>query len=434
MELSAEKKRTAFPRIFSMQFFLLICFFLALVPLLSSGENHLTGRSKVMPISIPYPAFSLIIALFVPVFLGDCMKTKGRRILDVFGHTTRITLPIGILSLVVILYALHPNAYWDKGIELIITDVYNWVLIMLCIAIATSRTIRSHYRKIFTWALVVMALGIIWNLISPETFDTGRTNRPVGFGGNPNRMAVSFLFVLVGAIDWYRSRWGNVLVLTLSGFSIYITLSVGGLAMYAFILGAYLVVVIMKNQPMAKKLMVLISVVLIMVLSSLVMKKVIRSYDLFSTYSVNKRVGDIADLLSGDFRFFLEHSRTQLMEDFYDKVMEAPLLGHGTGYSENFPTGTHNMFLRYWLENGLLGLLFYSLFIVGGIIHFYRLKDTRGLIFMMVTIIESFHTQNLLEYKSFIVMLGFLCALGYLERSEQLRRVGPMTSQNKSWV
>ena len=159
-----------------------------------------------------------------------------------------------------------------------------------------------------------MTLGMVWNLVSPETFDTGRTNRPVGFGGNPNTMAVSFLFVLVGAIDWQRNLWTNLMALALSGFSIYLTLSVGGLAMYAVVFCAYLMIVIMKRQSSVKKIMVLIAVGLMFALTIPVIKRIIDSYDIFSTYSMNKRLENIAELMSGDFSFVFEHSRTELVD------------------------------------------------------------------------------------------------------------------------
>ena len=248
MELTMEREQAAFPRIFSARFFILIYFFIALFPVLSSGHNHLSGRSNLVPLSLPYPAFLLLLVLFVPVFLRDIVLHKGRSIMEAFRSTTWVTFPVAVLGLVVLIYSLHPDAYWKEGIKFAIADVYNWVLLMLSICIGTSWALRVHHRKIFIAVLFIMALGMLWNLASPETFDTGKTNRAVGFGGSPNKMAVSFLLVAIAAIDWNRALWMNLIVLAITGLSVYITLSVGGLIMFLAMFAAYVLFVLMKGQ------------------------------------------------------------------------------------------------------------------------------------------------------------------------------------------
>ena len=122
MELMMEREQAAFPRIFSARFFILIYFFIALFPVLSSGHNHLSGRSNLVPLSLPYPAFLLLLVLFVPVFLRDIVLHKGRSIMEAFRSTTWVTFPVAVLGLVVLIYSLHPDAYWEKGFDLVITD------------------------------------------------------------------------------------------------------------------------------------------------------------------------------------------------------------------------------------------------------------------------------------------------------------------------
>lgn len=422
MELSAEKKRTAFPRIFSTRFFAVFYFFIALVPVLSSGDNHLTSRSSLIPIAIPNPSLILLLSLFVPIFLGDLVGNKGRWLMEIYRRTARISVPVGFLALVVLLYSLHPEAYWGQGIVFAIADVYNWVLLMLGIGIATSWTLRTHYRKIFIGVLLVMTLGMVWNIMSPETFDTGKTNRAVGFGGSPNKMAVSFLLVGIAAIDWSRNLWMNLVLLVLTGLNIYITLSVGGLIMFMAVFGAYVLLVLMKGQSLSRKIIFVFSVGLMVIASGPLLQKLVDSSDLFSTYSVRNRVQDIASMLQGDFSFATEHSRKRLAEEYFDEILQAPFVGHGTGYSENFSTGAHNMFLRHWFEHGLIGLFAYTMVLIGGTLHFYRLRDTRGMVFMLIAFMESFHNQILLSYKPFIVLLGILGVLAYLENGRDRRR------------
>ena len=82
------------------------------------------------------------------------------------------------------------------------------------------------------------------------------------------------------------------------------------------------------------------------------------------------------------------------------------------------------MFLRHWFENGLIGLFAYTLVILGPMFHFYRLRDTRGMVFMVITIMESFHNQILLSYKPFIVLLGLLGILAYYESVAAHNKLG----------
>lgn len=96
--------------------------------------------------------------------------------------------------------------------------------------------------------------------------------------------------------------------------------------------------------------------------------------------------GDTEDISNG--RFFLYEQAWNLIE-------EKPLWGHGFYYySESYGIGTHNIYLQLWVENGLIALTVYLVFL------FYNL-------YISLKIMHKNKKENVLQ-ASFFIQLFFV--------------------------
>jgi len=359
------------------------CVTVFIFPVLAQAEFFVRKYVGQMPL----PSFCLLLVIFLPTFLKAYYKNGLRDLSSVYLNMIWITLPFLMVSLVSIAWSLHPGAYWGEGLRAMIMDLSHWVLLIISITIAQSGTFRKHHRVIFLIVLAGACIAIWGDYFNPGTFSTS-THRASGFTGNANDGARVIVLLCIAAIDWKRHGLMNLIILTCSGLTIYTTLSLGTLLLFFLVVGYYLLVSITgeKKGLLLKKVSLVVAVPLLIVfLAKPMLTSMKDSENSFDNQTSQNRIDKFTIFFSGDFSFVNDHARKGLVDQYWKMISEAPVLGHGTGYSSKPGySGTHNMYLKYWVENGLLGLLIYLSLIAGIFWHFYKLRDQRGLIFVFV--------------------------------------------------
>ena len=126
------------------------------------------------------------------------------------------------------------------------------------------------------------------------------------------------------------------------------------------------------------------------------------------------RLGVGASSLSG-------HSADLHTEEIWyslHQFAQKPLFGHGIGYvfEWDLPVGPHDMYLRFAVEGGLLGLLFYLLLI--GLLWFTSRGIDRAVALQIA--VASFFSHNLLGLPTVILVMTFVLARSGVRRSRQI--------------
>lgn len=105
----------------------------------------------------------------------------------------------------------------------------------------------------------------------------------------------------------------------------------------------------------------------------------------------------------------------------FSQMSQNPLFGHGLGYVYEWalPVGPHNMYLRFLVEGGLCGLLFYLLLMA------FLWFTTSGVdrVLALQIIIGSFFNHNMLEIPTVILVMTFLLARAGMRRRQQRSEV-----------
>jgi len=98
--------------------------------------------------------------------------------------------------------------------------------------------------------------------------------------------------------------------------------------------------------------------------------------------------------------------RIEAARFFFDRGMEKPFAGHGTGYGYTFKTPAHNTFIALFAENGLPGALLSSaIFLLLGVMAISRRSPLLvGLV--AVGAIASITSHTILVEPWFIVLIG----------------------------
>lgn len=409
-----------------LKFFPVVFVTAALFPVLSKADRIIY---KALPIKLPLPSLIFLLAILIPVLFKHFSKKEGAPLNKTFQNTILIALPFLLITLVSVIWSLHPSANWDKGYRFLLMDFYHWILLIISIAIAHSWVLRKHNHFIFFIILLGTCASIWTDIIFPGTFSVLET-RAAGFAGNSNWGGRVIIFLAIASIQWEKNNLGNLMILAISGLAVFATLSVGCLFLYLAILVIYLGLKLrqMKGEHlMVKVAMIPAVLIIILFVVQPVVLNLMESSEAFSNKNSQDRIDVILNLTKGDFTFATDHTRGKLIDEYWEFILESPLLGQGTGFSLTRSYRPHNLYIKHWVENGLLGLLVILAFVFCSFFHFMFFRDTRGMMFVFMFFMSGFFDHNLLQYKTFVVLVGILGALAYLEQSKRTVLVKPRT-------
>lgn len=387
----------------------------ALFPVLAKADHFLY---KTLPVKLPLPSLFLLLAILIPVLVKHFATKGGETLNKTFQNTILIALPFLMITLISALWSLHPGANWEKGYRFLLMDLYHWILLMISIAIAHSWVIRKHNHLIFLIILAGSCAAIWADIIFPGTFSV-LESRAAGFAKNANWGGRIIIFLAIASIQWKKNNLMNLLILTLAGLAVFATLSVGCLVLYLAILVTYLILKLrdLKGEHiMMKATMIPAVLLLILFVVQPVVLNMMENSEAFSNKNAQERIDEILNMTKGDFTFATDHTRGELIDEYWEFISESPLVGQGTGFSLTQSYRPHNLYIKHWVENGLLGLMVVLAFIVCAFLHFLFLKDTRGMMLVFMFFLSGFFDHNLLQYKTFVVLVGILGTLAYLDQ------------------
>ena len=406
-----------------MKFALGVVFTLVLFPVLTGADAFMAYKNMpFFPKSSP--PLVLLMMLFLPTLFLSIMRDKGSQLSVIYRNTGRVVVSLWLVAMISMIWGIHPTSYWYQGFRSIVMDLYHWLLMALCIGIGSSATIRKYYRPIF-FIVFLVACGGIWYSVQNPTEFTENAGRASGFMGNANEGALSVIVLCIAATNWKKHDWINLVLWTLAAMAVIPTLSVGNLILFLVTLAIY-VMISLKRESILKKIGFSISVVLLLVFAIFPLSRhMVESNVMFADQATQRRINTIFEFTKGDLSFATDHERKYLVVEYLDLVEKAPLLGHGTNYSRTRLYPAHNMYLKHWVENGILGLVFYVVFLAASFSHFWRLKDLRGMILVFAIALAGVHDHNLLQNRNVVGTLGLLTALAYYESLNSRKTAKP---------
>ncbi len=353
---------------------------------------------------LPAPPALILSVLIALIFLLHWVCYPARMLLRPLAYTRQTTrFLIGIVALAVL------SSGWN--LRTTISDPTYIVLALLSLPIVLAGAIAGlqlgpqKTRLALYIAFGLLALSIILDLVKPGLIGI-RSLRPAGISGNPNKAALELLLLFCLLFNDCRLRRVRIFAAAILVLSVLATQSRGGFLnlLYCFIS----LIVFFPRTLLPKKASALIYIAVISFMMFVSVGFWMQS-EVMQIASYQRRLERISQV---DFRSISHEGRYQLIQDAWQVIKQKPFFGHGTGSVHGRATTTppHNLYLRFWIEYGLVGPLLLIVLVINGIRtgrHF-RLPDWQ--LFWSAVAIGGVFTHNLFESRTFLIGTGLLIA------------------------
>lgn len=364
----------------------------------------------------------LILGLMAPLlaFWITAQLARPAQLLGPFAALVDNRLPLLALALLAAIAlvpgAMLPGANWDDGANQIMILPYALIVFALGLMLGGSRPVRTWWPAILLVAWLVAVATIVIELFIPGYFSsfipagvnwaTAR-DRAAGVMGDANTAAFITISLAALLLRYDRLRGLDALLLIVTFLAVLTTQSRGGLLLFLLLAAGYLVITrdALKGANLAMTVLGTIGAVALLigvVLPSL------SGLAGFSDWEGQRRLQMLTfqrDLVPED------ESRVGLVADYVELIEERAFLGHGTGFMRRLPTGAHNIYMRYWLDNGVPGLLAYMAFLGSAALLLWHRRAWGGLIFVGLATLQGFFSHTLLDSRGFLLLLALALAV-----------------------
>ena len=201
--------------------------------------------------------------------------------------------------------------------------------------------------------IILLSLVNIYEWLGFASF-TRIPGRMAGWHIDPNHSPIIICLMTGVLFTWCGRFWFNMAHVGLSIFAIAVTMSRSGMAVFAAILAAYLLVHFRKHWiglAVVAGLSVPVLAVGVAVLGASNERQ-----GLAKNEDTTSRMQAIYEL---DFEKLKSPERAKDLADGWEAVMGKPLFGHGMGAGD-IRWAPHNQFVMQWLELGIPGLVHYA--------------------------------------------------------------------------
>ncbi len=325
-----------------------------------------------------------------------------------------------LLATLSLLLSSQPGAYWDEGGKWIFLMSYGFIVTALSVAIGLNQPVVTSLRFYSGTSLLLIGGSLWYDLLHPGTFSEIQ-NRAAGFSGNANYTALISVFVCSVGIDFGKSPgsrrrftlpptnsstsvWPDFILLLLCFAIIAMTMSRSGLVAFSSLAVSFIVLRFFRSDGSNKMLLHLAlagGMAAFAIISTLpLLAREISASDRNNRLSRYLHGQQIDDGSAG--------TRLAAVMDSVRLIEEAPLLGHGTGFSRTMLELPHNLYLQQWVNNGVLGLICYLTLLLSSFLIFLRRGCRNGQVLILVATVGSIFSHNVLDQRPFLILLGIL--------------------------
>ncbi|HEX2526680.1 MAG TPA: O-antigen ligase family protein [Geminicoccus sp.] len=289
--------------------------------------------------------------------------------------------------------------------------IYHLVVLLFGMALAVAPDDSTVVRRGATFAFLVLGASVIADLIFPGTFSV-RSYRPAGLTTDANVTAATLLMILPFCLRYDRFRAGSIVLMVAGFMLVMLTLSRSGLMMWAVLAGIY-VLAAGRRRPF-HTLLLIAAFVAAAVSLMIVFADLVASLDIARMPEVERRIDQLlmrTDVLADDYR-------PALLRYFLQIALQEPLVGQGTGYALGFAKpgapfglGPHNIYLREWIDLGMVGLVLYLLIPGSALIAAWARRSPLLLAVAVIMLIGGLFSHTVIDSKSTLMALAMALAL-----------------------
>ena len=322
------------------------------------------------------PAFLPIVFLAVRVF--DAGVLERFTVTALGTHDVYVMVMLSNILVTLLLIMLPAT---DRGM-----DVTRWL--------ATAIIVGCCAANVYEWMGYVKLTRFV--------------GRIAGYVEDPNHSPILCCLLLGVLYTVNPNFWWNVAVSAVSAVGIALTLSRSGMAVFA---GMFLIYVAMNFRRHVMGLIILVAVAIPCAGTGFTLLASSSRNGVVNNADVGTRLQAIYEL---DFEKIKSPERAKDLQDGWEAVGQAIILGHGTGAGANkwLP---HNQFVAVWLDMGIFGLLAFG----GGVfaLAFVSLRERfRAFLCVMPVILFIPCSQVLVETPVYWFTIAVACYVLFPKR------------------
>ncbi len=387
---------------------LFLVYALCTLPIIFSVADQPLNRFGYLPIA---PTAFTLIALS-PFVVGALMSDLKAR------HAQKTILPAraNYLPLLAFLFlvatslvgAMLPTAYWEEGGKWIFLITYGFIVVVCASYAPLSGLTLSGTQTIGLLSLALVAGSLYHDFHAPGTY-AALGERPSGFSGNANYSALISVMTAASSLDYSSRRKGlfNLSIFALAAYIVIGTMSRSGALELATLFGAFTYFRLRDTSNLHRELQRIgISTCILVGIGVGTIFYLANSTPAGGEQSRLYRLTHSKQVDDGSTA-----SRLFAVQECLRRINDSPILGHGTGYARTLPELPHNLYLQQWVNNGLPGFLGYITFL-GLSLYLFSIRRFRpGQAFILVALIGSGFSHNVLDQRTFLVLYGILLTL-----------------------
>jgi hypothetical protein len=259
-------------------------------------------------------------------------------------------------------------------------------------------------------SIAIVALTIIADYIRPGTF-SDRSVRSGGLLDNPN--ASSARILILGALIFYGSQISvlSAGTLVLGGLSIFITQSRGSL----FVLLVVLITASIYRRSFRLRLPIRgskITMALVIIVATILFAWGGRIVAGFESWQ-NKAMQERLMIFTNSSVAIKEDVRLQLVQTYLKSAIQSPLFGYGVGYSQGNDDRKppHNLYIRLWVDYGLIGLMLFNIMLIVALRLNYHVRCFPAFIFWCSIVGLAVFSHTLIENRGLLLGIGIAVVL-----------------------
>lgn len=389
------------------------------IVLFATHADMLLAALGYLPLGQPTRLFLVCMLPLLALWTAAQLRER-EMLLGPFEALSLNRLPLAAFAALVLVSLLPgaflPGALWAGDATEILLLPYALVVFVLALMLGGSRAVRLAWRPMVAAALIVALTTVMIEAYLPGFFAAlvpagirwaTAPERAAGVMGDANTAAFIIMTLTALLLRYDRLRGVDLALLGLATVAVLATQSRGGLLLALLVAASYLLITrdALRGPFLAVTVGGALATVALLVT---VLLPALGTLPGFSDWESQRRL----EMLTLERSIVPEdESRLSLVAGYLAKIEERAVVGHGTGFMRSQGIGTHNVYLRYWLDNGLLGLLAYLALLCTAAFLLWRRRFWGGVVLIVTAAAHGMFSHTLLDSRGFLLLLGIALAV-----------------------
>ncbi|WP_414571138.1 O-antigen ligase family protein [Nostoc sp. CCY 9925] len=297
------------------------------------------------------------------------------------------------------------------------------VIFIIAMTLIFSRNQTIHY--LAQWAIFLAVLIAVFNNIyeffNPAAFSSlGNGGRATGFYLNPNSNGCALILGMIFSVSILQPIYRLPFV-SIVGFGVLLTFSRGAILGW---LVTVIIFTIARILHLNKLLYWILGIgIFIISLGSQWWEELLQNLNL-NTNSL-ERIAWFQNISTSDSEDSAD-SRLEVAQLAWQMFTKHPFFGNGIGstLTWNIEISTHNIYLYYMADHGIIGALILPLLVYAVTQHARGETKYIGLAFAAFILLWGLFSHNVLEERYILIMFSFMAAMTGASRLEQKFKLG----------